>query len=116
MILPTSAFFSATGMTWGPLNNIVFRTQYERRNFTHNSDATFEDMYNKIASATSITEAQALVKKADLYALSQHWSVSLFPSHADLVWQPWLKGYSGERVFGEGNPWYARMWIDKASK
>jgi len=107
-------FMLTTGMTWGPIGDLEFRT-VDPRNYTHNNDATFTAMVEKMKAATNEAEAQKLTKEADLYALSQHWAVNILPGAAYILWQPYLKGYNGEFI-GDGSLYWARAWIDKDMK
>jgi len=68
-------------------------------------------MYNQLNVSTSVDAAKELSKKMELYALSKHWTVNTFSTATNVVWQPYLKGYSGEASVGQF--YFARLWIDK---
>jgi peptide/nickel transport system substrate-binding protein len=86
------------------------------------SDPTWDAMRTQaIAATTSIADAQKIVVKANQYMAEQHWSISLLTPNFFALYQPWLKGYSGQ-VFsisagGGIGPLYfgfytSRFWID----
>jgi len=106
------ALFLVCGMAWSPVEDIAFRTKYEFRNFSKNQDPVFDKMYDDILAASDMTEYKKLMRKADLYAASQHWAVNVLPGVAPQIWQPWVKGYNNERVMEPGIQ-YVRMWLDK---
>jgi len=85
------------------------------QNYTNNNDASYDAMYQKAVTAATIPEAQEAVKAADLYALSQHWQISIFPLVSNVLWQPWLEGYNSQST-GAQDPLFARMWIDPSMK
>ena len=85
-------------------------------NFTFNNDAKFDAMVINVENASSLAEAKKLSIEADLYTLEQHWAVQVFPIAAYNMWQPYIKGYSGESVQLRSYPLYARWWIDQDMK
>jgi hypothetical protein len=49
----------------------------------------------------------------DKRIIEQHYTIAAPETFSYMVWQPWLKGYSGEVLqWGQGIA-YARMWIKK---
>ena len=82
------------------------------------NDPVYDAMLREFESAADLTELQQMTTEADKYALEHHWKVRLFPIINYNVWQPYLKGYSGEVVGGMGGnmAYYARWWIDKDAK
>jgi peptide/nickel transport system substrate-binding protein len=106
-------FFPSTGVAWDPLQDLRYRTHYEWRNFTHVSDPTYEAMYEKITAAVDLSEAKSLAKEAYMYELEQHWEVHMFGNQANMLWQSYFQGYSGQC---DTSPWFARIWIDQTLK
>jgi peptide/nickel transport system substrate-binding protein len=74
-----------------------------------NYDAIITELYN-VTSAQGISDT---MKKADRYITEQHWGIYTLPSATYYVWQPYLKGYSGEVQlrYGQGGWIFARMWV-----
>jgi len=107
------AFFVSTGLVYSPLNDLMFGTSLETKNYTHNNDAKFEEYYEKISATTNVEEAKKLCREADLYALTQHWSVRLFGNSASALWQPYVQGYSGKVISARQ---IARMWTNPGMK
>jgi peptide/nickel transport system substrate-binding protein len=110
------AYARDTGYAGEPSENIQSLTTGNRRNYTYNNDSHYDELYNKMLNAPSIDEAKKLSVEADMYALRQHWTVYVCTLSCPwALWQPWVKGYSGEVVL-EGNPILARLWIDQDLK
>jgi peptide/nickel transport system substrate-binding protein len=95
-----------------PAMSSVMWTAAEKNNGCHNDDSTYEALVQKLATAADVTEAQQLVNEADMRFLTQHWCVVTFPIANYVCWQPYLKGYSGEKLVWGQVPNYARWWID----
>ena len=58
-------------------------------------------------------------KQSDMYVMNLYLTVNTVPSLAYLLYQPWLKGYSGEMPTEFGVPivsYFARWWIDSKLK
>lgn len=92
-------------------------TKSYARNLSHVNDPVYEDLYAKLGTATSEIQAKQIFKQMDMYALPQHWILILpFPT-APIIWQSYLKGYTGEFVITAGvyHP-FARLWIDQELK
>lgn len=107
-------FFVSTAIAMDPLTVMAFRTT-DWRNFTKTNDAYYNSLYEQIVNAPDLEKAKALVKKADMYALEQHWSVHLFGLPSNMLWQPYFKGFTGQYM-SSGSPFFARLWIDKDLK
>jgi peptide/nickel transport system substrate-binding protein len=103
------------GMLDGP-SSFQIRTTGNFRNYAHCSDPTYDDMYNKMMAASSLDEAKELGREMDMYILRQHWTIDTIPFGNPILWQPWLKGYSGEEVDWDIGMYYARLWIDQSMK
>ncbi len=66
-------------------------------------------------AAKTIEEQKFIVRAADKYSVEQHWMVWV-PQFPDFVaYQPWLKGFNGERQLGGGSfgAFSSRVWVDK---
>jgi peptide/nickel transport system substrate-binding protein len=107
---------SEAGMTQGPLFNMRKRTTGFNENTSYNNDPKFDAMFAQFTATSSLDEAKEIVREMDLYALEQHWAVNLFPYNNPVVWQPWIKGYTGEFIGFPYTFYYARMWIDQDMK
>jgi len=103
------------GMTGTPMNNLGSYVTGNRFNHGLINDPEYNELYEKINSATNIDDAKKLVIEADQYALKQHYKIHTCPHVASCLWQPWLKGYSGEYIAGPAH-YYARMWVDQKLK
>ena len=106
----------SAGLVKNPAQAILRRTtDQDRENFTHCSDPKYDDLVTRFQAATSIDEAMKLCAQADLYAIEQCWSINVFPDATPILWQPWLKGDSGEDVMGGGYYFYlSRWWLDRS--
>ena len=85
------------------------------QNYIFHGDTTFDKMYDDMLSASTIEEAQQICTDIDMYILKQHWMVHCTQYFSPIVWQSYVKGYSGELLnSGElAGACRARMWIDK---
>ena len=82
-------------------------------------DATYEEYLDQYLNAGSNDEAKAASNAASQYVVEQHWMIGQVPKVVYNVWQPYLKGYSGEcgGSYYSMQGWYwARYWIDKSLK
>jgi ABC-type oligopeptide transport system substrate-binding subunit len=105
-----------TGVTW-PLNLIsVFRhSKKSTANYTGNNDPAYDAMVDNVALAATEDEASKLMRDMETYLLKQHWDIYMLPLKNYTLWQPYLKGYSGEVLtFDQGRIW-ARLWVDKTA-
>ena len=105
-----------TGRTSKPREVMKSRTQGDMQNATFNNDETYDTMFNIFTAAPSLDEAKKSARKMDMYAIEQHWTINLFSVVNPAVWQPWIKGYSGEFPEFRKDMYYTRLWVDKAEK
>jgi peptide/nickel transport system substrate-binding protein len=103
-----------TGVTW-PLNAIpVFRhSKKSTANYAGNNDPALDAMIDNVTLAATEDEARKLMSDVDTYVLKQHWDIYTMPLKNYTLWQPYLKGYSGEPYYRAGV--WARVWIDKTA-
>jgi len=71
------------------------------------SDSNFDNLVERFQSANTIDEAKEYFIEADLYAMRQCWQVILFPITVPVLWQSYIKGYSGEQLQSEIFGYYA---------
>ena len=103
------------GLMWPPAYTGLEYYSKHFRNFSHNNDAIYDELFEKQMGATSKEERQELLIQANDRALQQFWSVRILPRVQINVYQPWLKGYSGE--LNATQMYYAaRFWIDQNMK
>ena len=104
------------GHTRPPYSIITQRMSKHRENYTFCNDPQYDGLVNKALTATTLDEVKRLCPEADMYALRQHWTINLFSKRAPLLWQPWIKEYSGEQVQTLKYFYFARLWIDDSMK
>jgi peptide/nickel transport system substrate-binding protein len=109
------------GLLWAPTTTLAYliSASIPQMNYTFNYDAGYDEIFAKIMAATDPAEMEKLSREADLYALEHFWLVPIVSSNTQcVVWQPYIKGYSGE-VLANAD-WAAalraRVWIDQALK
>jgi peptide/nickel transport system substrate-binding protein len=105
-----------TGLTW-PLNTIsVFRhSKKSTANPTGNNDPAYDAMIDKINLAATEDEASKIMRDMETYLLKQHWDIYTMPLKSYTLWQPYLRGYSGEILSQDQGRIWARLWIDKTA-
>ena len=85
-------------------------------NFSNVVDPLAVEFYDAYRSITDPGERAAMAKEENLRQMGLCWEVALPAPNLYLFWQPWLKGYHGER--GVGSPWsggngvYRFVWLD----
>jgi len=86
-----------------------------------NVGAVNDPAYDRLAAdfSAALDEDSSATKfvAVDKYSLEQVWVVNVFPTHSYIIYQPYLKGYSGEAVMW--NNWFfftPRWWIDQTLK
>jgi peptide/nickel transport system substrate-binding protein len=89
-------------------------TKAEATNGLCNDDPEWEAKVAAVLTADDEEEAKQLVIDADMYFLRQHWCVLVFPIVNYNFWQPYVKGYSGEKE--PSTTHWARCWIDQDLK
>jgi len=116
--------FSSMG-TSGKINQMAYwyssnaNTSYtdyistSTQNFGKVNDTNYDQIGDKIANAKNLDEFKTNLNAADKYFLEQHWLVTVCPTVISAVWQPYLKGYSGEELHGTYSPVFARSWVTK---
>jgi peptide/nickel transport system substrate-binding protein len=101
---------NTTGSTSFPPDTLRLRQTGNPTNHTFCNDSLYNTLIANIETATSIDHLMEKTAEADIYSISQHWSVNICPLSTFVLWQPYLKGYAGER---EPRPFdFARWWID----
>lgn len=112
MIGPEPNAYGGTGMPWTALRK--YTTFF--RNPTTVKDPVMDDMFMAIQSSSDPAKMVQQLKEAQRYALEHHWGLMVAPQTVTYhIYQPYLKGYSGELVAGMGSVmgYYARSWLDK---
>jgi peptide/nickel transport system substrate-binding protein len=84
------------------------------QNLAHVSDSKYDALYENFTASTA-DEAAKLSAEADRVSLEQHWTINTFSTAYYAIWQPRLKGYSGEFLTDAGS-WgqafyFARFWV-----
>jgi len=76
-------------------------------------DPTYDQLHNQFLAATDPAQAQQIFQQMDKEVITQHFTVAAPESFNYVVWQPWLKGYSGDCTqWGQGIIW-SRLWTTK---
>jgi len=87
------------------------------------NDPTFSAFYNQAMAVTSSDAMKTILENANQYVAKQHYTISLLQSNIFTLYQPWLKGYTGQTrsIWGPSGAFlmgfYAsRFWIDQNLK
>jgi peptide/nickel transport system substrate-binding protein len=110
-------FFNfGTNLTWPLSVMATARMSTSPMNFTHCNDPVYDEIANRFINAMTMDEARQALYEADKRNIEQHWAVQLLARPSYIIYQPYLKGYSGEIMsYGQGALW-ARLWIDRSLK
>ncbi len=102
---------------------IPFDLQGDRTGTAQNqsivSDPRVDETFRTL-SANFFNESvrRPIMKEISLYILSQCWWIQFPSDYLYCMWQPWLKGYSGETQVARLNHevWPKYVWLDQALK
>ena len=76
-------------------------------------DTTYDTLHDQFIAATDPAQAQQIFQQMDKEIIQQHFTIAAPESYSFVVWQPWLKGFSGEVTqWGQGITW-SRLWTTK---
>jgi len=108
-----------------PMRQFTYFQTTSATNYMQISSSIYDGYSSKALAATSIDEVKQILKDANELVARQHFTISLLqPNNFDL-YQPWLKGYSGQAQSISGNAatgfeklffYPARFWIDQTLK
>lgn len=101
------------GVVIAPSILIALRTSKDLGNFTGSGSPEYDALAEKYYAATDSIQAKQLGAEAIKYIVENHWEFITFPIVTYTIYQPYIKGYSGESVSGGGASLmpYARWWI-----
>jgi len=102
-----------SGATIPPSVAIALYQKDDMANFGGVNDPEYEALFAKWNDCTDMNEAKSIMIAAQKRALEQHWSINTTSLFNYTVWQPYLKGYSGEAQL---NIYTAYLWIDQNLK
>jgi peptide/nickel transport system substrate-binding protein len=85
-------------------------------NFVQANDPTYNELANNIEYAADTAELRKWTVELDKYFLSQHWVIPAVPFVGYTAWQPYLKGYSCERLNSTLDHIFMGCWIDQDLK
>ncbi|MFC1933008.1 ABC transporter substrate-binding protein [Chloroflexota bacterium] len=110
--------FSTEGTAYPKPPNLALKSGYTPflRNYTHNNDPVFNELYDSFVSCLDLDEQKELSIELDMYALEQHWRVNVMQPPVAQAFQPYLKGYSGETMMRHSFFHCPRIWIDQDLK
>jgi peptide/nickel transport system substrate-binding protein len=109
------AFSDGTSALATPPNIAVQRGQSTYvGNYTQNNDPVYDKMVDRIQTTVDLAEYKNLSIEANDYAIARHWQIAILPAVSFNVYQPWLKGYSGETYLGGFE--YSHFWVDSKIK
>ncbi len=83
------------------------------------ADPAYDALVESAVAATTVEEAQRLVKEMDTMAIKELWTLWGPMAPAFFASQPWVIGYNGEDNLGSmngGAAMWARLWIDQELK
>jgi peptide/nickel transport system substrate-binding protein len=98
-----------------PQKGMVFYSAQDPTNGLCQNDQVWEDMVTAVQLSTTKEETQRLCREVDMYWLEQHWGVTFLVNQQYVFWQPYIKGYSGQKAdsYTANYLAIARMWISE---
>lgn len=87
-------------------------------NHTLVNNPAFDAMATEVQGTLDADKRLELARELNLYMLRQNWLITLPSGNQWVMWQPWLKRYSGEVGMGYCHIWkqYVYAWIDRDLK
>ncbi len=85
-------------------------------NLARATDSAYDELVHNVDFASNEAELQQWAVELDKYFLAQHWVITACPAVGYTLWQPYLKGYSGEQLHSTLEQIFARCWIDLSLK
>jgi peptide/nickel transport system substrate-binding protein len=107
----TDGFWMWYGAGTPPL--IAIENNVSKVSLAHHNDLAFDVIVEKFRKSTTTAEAQQYVKEADMYWIQHHYTIETFPRASFTLWQPYLRGFSGEFDAGNNPYYWARFWINR---
>jgi ABC-type transport system substrate-binding protein len=105
-------------MTEAPYEFYVWRTGMPV-NAGNISDPRIDQAFLDVTAAYFDKDEEArLIKEIYPYLVDQSYIIPIVAPYSYMAWQPWLKGYYGERQIGlwNGADFYLYSWIDQELK
>jgi ABC-type transport system substrate-binding protein len=99
-----------------PVMSIQMWTSSNPTNASYNNDPAYDALVDSVRASANLDEAKQRLIETDMYYLTHHWNIPTFSIGNYVVWQSYLKGYSGEKLLWGSGPHYARWWIDQDVK
>jgi ABC-type transport system substrate-binding protein len=118
------AVTGAIGLSYQPFRQFIhFQTGYVA-NYEMVSNAAYDALYPEALAATTTDQVKALLTQSCQIVTQQQFVISLLNPSSFNVYQPWLKGYSGQYFAMSGGAsgpmmigYYAsRYWIDQSQE
>jgi peptide/nickel transport system substrate-binding protein len=112
------------GHTSSPFHDLTRFKKGAHGNWAMVDDPVFDTFLTKAMETTSTDDLKKLMRDANEYVAREHFTITLLHPRAYSLYQPWLKGFSGQ--FGSawahaGGPamlsfYLGRFWIDQGLK
>ena len=106
-----------TGVNWPWIHAFARDYTPNPSNYCNNNDPAFNALYDSASTASTPEELQRLSREMYLYDLEHHWRIYLQPAPRFTVYQPWLKGISGENLHADFlRVFVLHWWVDQDMK
>lgn len=80
------------------------------------NDPQYDALHDSFFAATDPDDAANIFKELDKYFIEQHFMIVSAETNTFNLWQPYLKGYSGEAIQWGQHILFARLWVDQSLK
>ncbi len=83
--------------------------------FRHIDDPILNEMNATLRAELDAEKQRLMIIEADMYCISQFWTVNVLPTTTYIIYQPWVKRFAKVSTVPMGQM-YSRLWIDQALK
>jgi peptide/nickel transport system substrate-binding protein len=109
------------GAAWGtlpPMPALSYRVKSNPNAYPQGriNDPVMEALYVKANQSIDESERAKIIREADMYIISQQWTVNLVRTFNYEVYQPWVKGYKNVSLIERTGHIFTRLWIDQGLK
>ena len=98
-----------------PVKRFIPATSWNSANV---DDQWYSTKFAEALAANTIEERDAVLRELDMFGIEQFWQLWALVGPQFSLAQPWVAGYNGETMLGQGayTVVFARLWFDSSLK